>query len=128
MYPAVLRYSRTHEWVRVEGKRAVVGITQYATGELGDVTYLELPDPGVSVLRGDSFGVVESIKAVEDLVSPVSGQIVETNTPLISSLETISRDPHGEGWLVVVEMEDASELQELMTAEQYEAFVEEGGE
>lgn len=128
MYPAELRYSRSHEWLRVEGKRAVVGITHYAAGELGDVTYLELPDPGVSVMRGDSFGVVESIKAVEDLVSPVSGQIVEANAPLISSLETINRDPHGEGWLVVVEMEDASELQELMTAEQYEAFVEEGGE
>jgi glycine cleavage system H protein len=128
MYPAKLKYSKSHEWVRVEGNRGVVGITDYAANELGDVTYVELPEAGVSAIRGDSFGVVESIKAVEDLLSPVSGQIVETNNSLVSTPETINRDPYGEGWLIALELEDVSELQELMTAEQYETFVEEGGE
>ena len=128
MYPAKLKYSKSHEWVRVEGNRGVVGITDYAANELGDVTYVELPEAGVSTMRGDSFGVIESIKAVEDLLSPVSGQIVETNNSLVSTPETINRDPYGEGWLIALELEDVSELQELMTAEQYETFVEEGGE
>jgi glycine cleavage system H protein len=128
MYPREFNYSKSHEWVKVEGKRAVVGITRFAADELGDVTYLELPEVGFSVIRGDSFGVIESIKAVEDLVSPLSGRILEANSSLISNLEVINQDPHGEGWLIVVEVEEASELQDLMTVEQYEAFVEEGGE
>lgn len=128
MYPKELRYSKTHEWVRVEGNRGTMGITDHAASELGDVTYLELPETGISVARGDAFGVIESIKAVEDLVAPVSGQISEVNNPLVSSLDTINRDPYGEGWLVVVEMENLAELDELMTAEDYETFVEEGGE
>lgn len=127
MYPSGLRYSETHEWVRVKGKRAVVGITDHAAGELGDVTYLELPEPGTSVAKGGSLGVIESIKAVEDLLSPVSGRIVEANTPLVSSLETVNGDPYGEGWMVVIELEDPSELDQLLTAEQYQALVEEGG-
>jgi len=128
MYPANLRYSKSHEWVRLEGKRAVVGITEYAAGQLGDVTYLELPEPGVSFARGDSFGVIESIKAVEDLVAPVSGSAVEVNVPLIASLETVNHDPYGEGWLVVLEVENDSEVDQLLTARQYQDFVEEGGE
>ena len=128
MNPGDLKYSTSHEWVRVDGRRATVGITDHAAEELGDVTYLELPDPGVSMIRDDAFGVIESIKAVEDLVAPVSGTVVEANTALISSLETVNRDPYGEAWLVVVEMDNLSELEQLMTAEQYAAFVEEGGE
>ena len=128
MYPKELRYSRTHEWVRVEGNQGTVGITYHAAAELGDVTYLELPELGFSVVRGDVFGVIESIKAVEDLVAPVGGQITEVNNPLVSALDTINRDPYGEGWLVAVEMDDLPELDELMTAEEYETFVEEGGE
>mgnify|MGYP001124496377 CR=1 FL=1 len=128
MYPAELKYSKTHEWVRLDGRRGVMGVTDYAANELGDVTYVELPEPGVSIVKGDPFGVIESIKAVEDLLSPLSGHIVESNTSLVSSPETINRDPYGEGWLIALEIEDSSELQELLSAEQYEAFVEEGGQ
>ena len=124
-FPDDLRYTREHEWARRKGKNVVVGITEYAQDQLGDVVYLELPDVGDEVKKGDSFGVVESTKAVSELFAPVSGKIVEVNDPLTDAPETVNEDPYEEGWMVVIEPSDPSELKELMDARAYQAFLEE---
>jgi glycine cleavage system H protein len=122
-HPDNLRYSSSHEWVRVDGNRATIGITDFAQHELGDVVYLELPEPGKSFRAGAVFGTVESVKAVSDLYCPVSGEVVEANAPLTQSPEAINRSPYEEGWLLVVEMADPSEVDALMDAAAYEASV-----
>jgi glycine cleavage system H protein len=119
-HPRELRYSPTDEWIRVEGDRATVGITDYAQHELGDVVYLELPEVGRRLKADDLFGTVESVKAVADLISPVSGEVVEVNSELVDSPEVINQDPYGRAWMMVVTLDDASEPQGLMTAQQYE--------
>ncbi len=124
-FPDDLRYTREHEWARRKGKNVMVGITEYAQDQLGDVVYLELPDVGDEVKKGDSFGVVESTKAVSELFSPVTGKVVEVNDPLSDAPETINEDPYEEGWMVVIEPSDASELDALMDAKADQAFVEE---
>jgi glycine cleavage system H protein len=124
-FPDDLRYTREHEWARRKGKNVVVGITEYAQDQLGDVVYLELPDVGDPVKRGDSFGVVESTKAVSELFAPLSGKVVEVNDPLSDAPETINEDPYEEGWMVVIEPSDPAELDALMDAKAYQAFVEE---
>lgn len=120
--PRELRYTKEHEWVRVDGDRAVVGITDYAQDALGDVVYVDLPDVGAEVRAGQSMGEVESTKSVSDVFAPVSGTVVERNDALSDSPERVNRDPYGEGWMVVVRMSDPTEVEGLLDAEGYERF------
>jgi glycine cleavage system H protein len=120
-YPDDLRYSKEHEWVRVDGSRATVGITSFAADELGDIVFVELPEIGASIGQFGTFGVVESVKAVSDLYAPVSGEVVEVNEGLRDTPELLNSDPFGEGWIARVEMADDGELDALMDAEAYAA-------
>jgi glycine cleavage system H protein len=125
MYPEDLRYTREHEWARVEGGRVTVGITDYAQDALGDIVYLDLPAVGTAVTAGERFGEVESTKSVSDIYSPVSGTIVERNDDLDKNPEIINSDPYGRGWLIVVEVSDPSEVEALMDADAYARLVSE---
>ena len=125
-YPNQFRYTKEHEWLHLEGSRGKVGITDHAQSELGDVVFAELPSVGNEVQKGDSLATIESVKAVSDLYAPVSGKVVEVNAELETSPETINQDPHGAGWLVVLEVTDPSEADTLLTAEDYEQFLSEG--
>jgi glycine cleavage system H protein len=127
-FPKKLRYTREHEWVLIEGNQATVGITDYAQHELGEVVYVELPKVGDSVTKDEPFGVVESVKAASDVYAPVSGEVSESNDDLVSSPELINDDPYGDAWLIRVEMSDSSEVEHLMTAQDYKDYVEEEGE
>ena len=122
-FPQDLRYTREHEWVRVEDGRARVGISDYAQDALGDVVYVELPDVGLNVLASASCCEVESTKSVSEVYAPVSGTIVEVNEGLADSPEQINQDPYGDGWLFVIELSDAAELDGLIDAAAYQAFV-----
>ena len=113
------RYSREHEWVRIEGSMAVIGITSFAADELGDIVYVELPEVGASLAQFGSFGVVESVKAVSDLFSPVSGDVAEVNGDLRGSPELLNTDPFGSGWIAKVSLVDAGELDKLLDAAAY---------
>jgi glycine cleavage system H protein len=124
-FPEDLQYTPDHEWTRVQGNRVTVGITDFAQDQLGDVVYVELPDVGDVVKKGEAFGVVESTKAVSDLFAPVSGKVVEVNSPLADAPETVNEDPYEEGWMIVVETTSPKELAELMDAATYRKFVEE---
>ena len=128
-YPEELKYTKEHEWLQKDdGDRARVGITDFAQDALGDVVYVDLPEEGTEVRAGEPFGEVESTKSVSDIFSPVSGRIVERNTNLEDQPELVNEDPYGEGWMVVIEMSDTSELEELLSAESYQSFAEEGDE
>ena len=122
-FPEDLRYTKEHEWARVEGQKARAGITDYAQDQLGDIVYVELPKVGTFVKKMEPFGVVESVKAVSDLYAPVSGKVLETNEALVKAPEKVNKDPYGEGWMIVVEMLDAGEVNGLFTVEQYKAYV-----
>ena len=122
-FPANLRYTKEHEWARQEGNRVVVGITDYAQKELGDVVFVELPEVGTTIEATGTFGVVESVKAVSDLYAPVSGTIVEANIILEDQPELVNASPYGQGWMVVVEAAHVEELQQLLTAAEYQAYV-----
>ena len=122
-FPANLRYTKDHEWARQEGNRVVVGITDYAQKELGDVVFVELPDVGAIIAVTDTFGVVESVKAVSDLYAPVSGTVVDTNIVLEDQPELVNASPYGQGWMVVIEAAHLEELQQLLTAAEYQAYV-----
>ena len=126
MYPKELKYSKEHEWVKTSGKRAIVGITDHAQKELGDVVFVELPTVGDQVTQGGELGVVESVKAVSEVYAPVSGTVVEVNEGLKDRPETINSDPYEEGWIAIVELADPGELDSLLSADDYKAFVEEG--
>src|SRR5215475_10896306 len=119
--PSDLKYTREHEWIRVDGKVGTVGITRFAVEQLGDITMVDLPKEGETVKKGDVLGTVESVKAVSDIYSPVSGKIVKVNTPLTDSPEYLSDEPYDDGWMVQIEMSDPSELDGLMDAAAYEA-------
>ncbi len=121
-FPGDLRYTKEHEWVRVEGTRARVGITDFAQDALGDVVYVDVPEMGASVQAGSTFAEVESTKSVSDVYAPVSGTVVERNESLGDAPERVNEDPYGEGWIVVVEMGDPSQVDSLMDAATYEAF------
>jgi glycine cleavage system H protein len=123
MYPEEFRYSKDHEWIRVDGDRGRVGITDYAQKQLGDVVFLELPEVGRTLSAGEQFGTVESVKAVSELYSPVAGEVVEANAALVSTPEVVNQDPHGEAWMIVVKVTDPSSLDGLMDARAYAAFV-----
>ncbi len=120
--PADLRYSEEHEWVRMEGDVATIGITAYAQDSLGDIVFVELPAAGRSLAVGDGFGVVESVKAVSDVYSPVSGEIVEVNATLETAPEQVNTAPYSDGWIIKVRISDPSALNKLMDAEAYEGF------
>ena len=122
-FPANLRYTKEHEWARQEGNRVVVGITDYAQKELGDVVFVELPAVGTTLEAMGTFGVVESVKAVSDLYAPVSGTIVEANTILEDQPELVNASPYGQGWMVVIEVANTEEFQQLLTAAEYQAYV-----
>ncbi len=118
-YPDDLRYSKEHEWVRVDGSRATIGITSFAADELGDIVFVELPEVAAVLKQFATFGVVESVKAVSDLYAPVSGEVVEVNEALRDAPELLNSDPFGEGWILKVELADPSEPEALMDAEAY---------
>lgn len=124
MYPAELRYTKEHEWIRREDAAVRVGITHYAQDSLGDIVYVDLPGPGTKVVAMQPFGEVESTKSVSDVYSPVSGTIVERNGALESQPELVNQDPYGEGWMVVIEIENAAEMDSLLSAADYQALVE----
>jgi glycine cleavage system H protein len=124
-YPSDLLYTEDHEWARVEGKAATIGVTQFAVDQLGDVTQVELPREGESLKQGEAFGTIESVKAVSDLFSPVSGKVAKANTPLQDSPEYVSEDPYDGGWMIQVELANPDELKKLMSADAYEAFLKE---
>src|SRR5215208_8115928 len=124
-FPEDLKYTRAHEWARTKGTRIVVGITAFAQDQLGDVVYVELPDVGDPVKKGESFGVVESTKAVSELFAPITGKVVEVNDPLSDAPETINEDPYEEGWMIQVEISDPKDLADLLDAAAYQKFVEE---
>jgi glycine cleavage system H protein len=126
--PKELRYSEEHEWATVDENVATIGITDYAQEQLGDIVYIELPETGTQVTKGDKFGVVESVKAVSDLYSPVTGTVVTVNTGLPNTPETVNEEPYGDGWMIRVEMSNPEELDDLMTAAEYEKFIEEAEE
>jgi len=121
--PDDLRYTREHEWARRKGALVVVGVTAFAQEQLGDVVYLELPDVGDVVKKGESFGVVESTKAVSELFAPISGKVVEVNDPLVEAPEAVNEDPYEEGWMIAIEPADPKELAELLDVKAYAAFV-----
>ena len=122
MYPEYFRYTKEHEWVHAEGDTATVGITDHAQGELGDIVYVDLPKVGSKVEAGKSLGSVESVKAVSDIYSPVSGEVIEVNELLATAPEKLNTDPHGEAWLVIVKT-SSSAVEDLMSAADYQAYV-----
>jgi glycine cleavage system H protein len=127
--PPELRYTKEHEWVRVEGGVAVIGITDHAQEQLGDLVYLELPKVGTVVDQFEKLGEIESVKAVSDLFSPVSGEVTERNEEAVKTPELVNQEPYGRGWLVKLSLSDAGEVDKLLTAAQYEKLVaEEQGE
>jgi len=122
-YPTRFRYTKEHEWIDVEGRRARVGITDHAQSELGDVVFVELPNVGKVVKKGEALASVESVKAVSEVYAPVSGKVLETNTALSGAPETVNKDPHGAGWLVVLELTDPAEAAGLLDATGYERYL-----
>ena len=124
-FPADLKYTKEHEWARVDGKIVTIGITRFAVEQLGDITQVDLPKEGETVRKNDVLGTVESVKAVSDVYAPVSGKVVKVNTPLGDTPEYLSDDPYDEGWMVQLEMSNEAELAELMDAKAYADFVSE---
>ncbi|HMB35551.1 MAG TPA: glycine cleavage system protein GcvH [Methylomirabilota bacterium] len=121
--PADLRYTKEHEWAKLEGDKARIGITAFAQEQLGDVVFVELPKMGTKVTAMKTFGVVESVKAVSDLYAPLSGEVVEINAELPKKPEVVNADPYGQGWMIVVKLADAKEWDSLMSAADYEKLV-----
>lgn len=126
MNPEELKYHKDHCWVKVSGKRATIGITDYAQESLGDIVYIDLPEIDTEVEANVEMGEIESTKATSPLISPVSGVIVEVNEDLADSPEIINEDPYGKGWIAVIEMDEPSEIEELMDVKEYESLIEEG--
>lgn len=126
--PDNLKYTKDHEWIKLEDGIATIGITNYAQEQLGDIVYVELPDEGDFFNKDETFGTVESVKSVSDCYAPVSGRVVETNDLLSDNPETINQDCYGEGWMVRLELEDESVLNDLMSSEEYEKYIKEESE
>ncbi len=123
MYPEDLKYTKEHEWVRVVGNKAIVGITEFAQDQLGDVVFIELPEVGEKVKQFESFGTIESVKAVSDLYAPVSGEVIKVNDALEDEPERVNKDPYGEGWMLEIEIKNPAELNNLISAKEYEAYI-----
>lgn len=122
-YPENFHYTKEHEWVRVDGNDAVVGITDHAQNELGDIVYIDLPKVGVALKQGDTLGSVESVKAVSDVYSPVSGEVTEVNQSLTTAPERLNQDPHGEAWLVKIRLTAPDEIKQLLSAADYQNYI-----
>jgi len=122
-YPENYRYTREHEWVLISGKSGTVGITDHAQHELGDIVYVDLPKPGSKVEKGQTFGSVESVKAVSDIYSPVTGEVAEVNELLSTNPEKLNEDPHGAAWLIKLKLASNDEAKDLMTAQDYQAYI-----
>jgi glycine cleavage system H protein len=122
-FPDDLKYTKDHEWVRIEGTTGTIGITDYAQGELGDVVFVELPAVGKSVKQHEAFGTIEAVKAVSDLYAPVSGTVTDVNPAVAASPETVNKDPYGKGWMVKVKIADAAETASLLDAAAYRSLV-----
>jgi glycine cleavage system H protein len=123
--PEDIIYTNDHEWVKIDGEIAIIGITDYAQGELGDIVYVELPEIGTEVNQGDSFGTIEAVKAVSDLYMPLSGEVVEVNESLNDAPEKINKDPYKEGWMIKIKISDLSEKEDLLDNKQYEDLINE---
>jgi glycine cleavage system H protein len=123
MYPEDFRYTKEHEWVRMEGDTGTIGITDHAQQELGDIVYVDLPKAGARVEQGKTIGSVESVKAVSDIYSPLSGEVMEINPALADAPEKLNEDPHGEAWLVKIRLSAPAELENLMSASQYQSYI-----
>lgn len=123
MYPKDLKYDTEHEWVKVDGDVATIGISDFAQDQLGEVVYVDLPAVGDEIIAGESFGEVESVKSVSELISPLSGDIVEINETLGDAPETVNEDCYGDGWMIKIKMADAAQTDDLMSADDYEAFI-----
>lgn len=121
--PDNLKYTKDHEWIRIEGDEIYVGITDFAQGELGDIVYVEIETTGENLNREDVFGTVEAVKTVSDLFMPVSGEVLEVNQNLESNPEVVNKDPYGDGWMVKIAVQDAAELDDLLSAEQYKEVI-----
>lgn len=124
-YPTTYRYTKEHEWIEANGTSATIGITDYAQHELGDVVFVEVPAAGSKLVAGKAFSSVESVKAVSEIYAPANGEVVEANAALQNKPELINNDPHGQGWLVKIKLSNPQELNSLMDAKAYEAFIEE---
>ncbi|HDR90041.1 MAG: glycine cleavage system protein GcvH [Bacteroidales bacterium] len=121
--PKNLKYTEDHEWIRVEGKEAFVGVTDFAQGELGDVVFIEIETAGESLGKGEAFGTIEAVKTVSDLFMPVSGKVEEVNPELENNPEIVNKDPYGKGWMIKITPSDLSELDSLLSPEEYEALL-----
>jgi glycine cleavage system H protein len=121
--PSELKYSKEHEWVRVDGNKAYIGITDFAQAELGDIVFVELPEVGAQISANQTFGTVESVKTVSDLFAPVAGKVVEVNASLVDAPEHVNHSPYGDGWMIVIELNDESELATLLDASGYESHI-----
>ena len=121
--PQNLRYTKEHEWVRLEGETAVIGITDYAQGELGDIVFIEVDTMGEEVSVDEVFGTIEAVKTVSDMFAPLSGEVLEFNESLEDAPETVNSDPYGEGWIIKMRVSDATEMDALLTADQYQALI-----
>lgn len=125
MVPEDLKYTDTHEWIKIEGDYGIVGVTQYGFEKLGDIVYVELPEVGAKVKQGEAFGVIESVKAAVDLISPVSGIVEEVNESAKRSPENLPNDPYGESWLIKVKIENPTEIEKLLSDKAYKELIEE---
>ncbi len=123
MYPEEYRYSKDHEWIKVEGDLGTIGITDFAQKQMGDVVYVEMPDIGTELELHQTIGVIESVKAVSDIYSPASGEVVEVNKNLNESPELINEDPHGKGWIIKIKIKKSSEVEKMMSFSDYEKFL-----
>lgn len=121
--PADLKYTKEHEWLKIEGKTAIVGITDWAQGELGDIVFVELPDVGAGVEQMESFGTIEAVKAVSEIYSPIAGKVAAVNAALDDDPMVINRDPYGEGWMIKIEIGETSQLDELLDSEGYKKLI-----
>ncbi len=116
------KYSKEHEWLKVDGDTATIGITDYAQEQLGDVVYVDLPEPGATIAQFDKMGEIESVKAVSDLYTPASGEVLEVNQQVVEKPELVNSDPHGAGWLLRIKLSDLSDADKLLSAQEYDAF------
>jgi glycine cleavage system H protein len=122
-YPADLKYHREHDWARIDGDEAMLGVTWFAQDALGELVHYEPPEPGQTVQKDVSYGEVESVKAVSDVVAPLSGEVLEVNERVVDAPETVNEDPYGDGWLIRIRLTDPSEVDDLLDADEYRAFV-----
>ena len=122
-FPDKIRYSEDHEWIRVDGSEAIIGITDFAQSELGDIVFVDIPEVGIELAKGEVFGSIEAVKTVSDLILPASGELLEVNKLLEDNPETINSDPYDKGWIIRIRLKDPKEVDSLMDAAQYQAFI-----